>query len=81
MIIFQPETETESARIATLGAASFLAYIYLFGEPFGHALGQVLMRRLRNLSNMTVSCYINLTSIFAFTLWAYLSDADLNTFK
>lgn len=34
-----PRTDSEQAKIASLGAASFLAYVYLFGEPLGMAVG------------------------------------------
>ena len=81
MIIYSPESDTESSRIAALGSASYIAYIFLFGEPFGHALGQVLMRKLRNLSNMTVSCYTNLSSIFVFIIWASIAGQDLGVYQ
>ena len=62
IVAAQPEGAADEERIATLGAASFAAYLYLFGEPFGMAVGQVLMRKLKNLSNMTISCYTKLFS-------------------
>ena len=57
--------------MASLGTAGFLAYFYLFGEPLGMAVGQVMLRKLRNLSNMTVSCYTNLSSIPVFLIWCF----------
>ena len=56
-----PESENEETRIAELGSAAFIAYVTLFGEPFSMSVGQVLMRKLRTLSNWTVSCYTNLS--------------------
>ena len=52
LIIFNtPENLEEAARIATLGSASFIAYIILIGEPICMSIGQVLLRKLRELGN------------------------------
>ena len=61
MIFNSPIGENESVRIAALGSASYLAYVMLFVNPLCSAFGGILMRRLRKLSNLTVSCYTNLS--------------------
>ena len=45
------------------------------------AVGQVLLRKLKNLSNMTVSCYTNLTSIPVFLIWALCAGDDLKAYQ
>ena len=39
IVMSTPVSAEDSARMATLGSASFLAYIYLFGDPLGMAIG------------------------------------------
>lgn len=77
IVIYSPISEEDQVRMQALGSASFLAYVYLFGDPFGMAVGQVLLRRLRKLSDMTVSCYQNLVTTIIFMLVAYLAGDDL----
>ena len=72
--------ESEQGRLATLGSASFLAYLLLLGEPFGMAFGQVMMRKLRNLSNMTVSCYTNLSSLLIFSTAILITGDDVTAY-
>lgn len=77
MILNSPYSESDAERVAELGSATYLAYIFLFGETFGAAVGQVLMRKLRDLSNMTVSCYTNISSFCVFLTWTLLDGQDL----
>ena len=82
MIVFSsPISEEDYARIAALGSASFMAYVFLFGEPFLTGVGQVLMRGLRQLSNKTVSCYTNLASMLVFLVWILISGDDILYFQ
>ena len=60
--------------------ASALAYVMLFTNPLLGAGGAVLMRKLRKLSNMTVSCYMNLSGAFFFMIIGLCMGSDLNTF-
>ena len=53
----------------------------LIGEPLVAAVGMVLMRSLRKLSNMTVSCYANLSTIFIQFVWVYSVGDDLFAYK
>ena len=39
IILNSPENPDDVARVASLGAASFIAYVFLFGEPIGMAVG------------------------------------------
>ena len=80
MIFYTPESEEESLRIAALGSASVLAYVLLFLNPFVGAAGAVLMRKLRKLSNMTVSCYFNLSGICVYPILCLCIGYDLTTF-
>ena len=69
------------ARIAALGSASFVTYLLLFSEPLGFAVGQVMNRKLRKLSNLTVSAYSNLVSIVLFFIWCVSAKEDLNAWS
>ena len=80
IITNSPKNEFDVARTAELGAATFAAYIYLIGEPFTQSVGQVLTRKLRNLSEMTVSCYTNLSSIALYIPIALLMHYDLSIY-
>ena len=82
MVIFNSEiNESDEARYDSLGSASFVAYLMLIGEPLVAALGMVLMRSLRKLSNMTVSCYANLSTIFVQFIWVLSIGDDLYAYK
>ena len=39
------------------------------------------MRTLRKLSNMTVSCYTNLSSIFVYLVWCLSADKDVFAYE
>ena len=67
--------------MAELGSATFVAYIYLFGEPFSMSCGQILTRKLRNLSNMTVSCYTNLSQVCIYLPIALIMSLDLRVYE
>ena len=82
MIIFNSETsDLDNTRMASLGSASFIAYLVLFGEPMIVAVGQVLTRSLRRLSNMTVSCYTNFSAILIQFVWVYFAGHDLYAYR
>lgn len=70
MILFGESTtdessEIEEAQINRVNSSNIiLAYICLFGEPISGAIGQILMRLLRNLKHpMTVGTYTNFSAI------------------
>lgn len=81
IIYFTPESENEVSRVAELGAATFVVYLLLLGGPFSISVGQVLTRALRNLSNMTVSCYTNLSSMVLYIPIALLFHIDVLIFR
>ena len=81
VILNTPESESEMARVAELGGATILAYFLLFGEPLSMSIGQVLMRKLRKLSNWTVSCYTNLSQIIIYIPLALLIGTDLLVYQ
>ena len=82
LIVYNSETsEEETVRITALGSASFITYLLLFSEPFMFALGQVLNRKLRKLSNITVTIYSNLACIFVFFFWCVIAEEDLNAWS
>ena len=82
MIIFNTESsDLDNTRIEALGSASIVAYLVLFGEPMIVACGQVLTRSLRRLSNMTVSCYTNLSAIFVQFIWVYIAGHDFYAYQ
>ena len=81
VVLSSPISEVDQARVATLGAATFMAYVFLFGEPFLNAVGAVMLRGLRKLSNHTVSCYNNLSSSFIFLILAWQAGDNLLYFQ
>ena len=79
MVIFNSEnSELDDMRV---DSASFIAYLALFGEPFIIAFGMVLMRSLRELNNMTVNTYTNLSAIFILFIWVISSGKDIYAYK
>ena len=81
IVLSSPISEADQTRVATLGAATFMTYVFLFGEPFLNAVGTVMLRGLRKLSNHTVSCYNNLSSSFIFLFLAWQAGDNLLYFQ
>ena len=82
MVIFNTETsEHDDTRLASLGSASFVAYLALIGEPFIVAIGQVLLRSMRELNNMTVSCYSNIIAFVVQFIWLAIAGDDFFAYR